>query len=275
MAEESDSAGADLELDHVIKEFGSFTAVDGISLTIPSGSFFALLGPSGCGKTTTLRMVAGLETPTAGRIRIGGEDVTHTRAYQRPVNTVFQSYALFPHLTVVENVAFGLNRRRVAGATGARGGGARPGRDASPRRAQAVPAVRRPAATRGAGPGDRQQPRGAAARRAAGRARPEAPQADAGRAEEDPGRGRSHLRARHPRPGGGHDHGRHGRGDERGADRADGLAGRPVRAATHGLRGELPRPVQPAARHGRGARRARCSAWTSTAGTCGCPPHAR
>jgi spermidine/putrescine transport system ATP-binding protein len=113
MAEASDSAGADLELDRVAKEFGSFTAVDGISLTIPSGSFFALLGPSGCGKTTTLRMVAGLERPTAGRIRIGGRDVTDTRAYQRPVNTVFQSYALFPHLTVVENVAFGLHRRRV------------------------------------------------------------------------------------------------------------------------------------------------------------------
>ena len=77
-----------------------------------SGSFFALLGPSGCGKTTMLRMVAGLETPTAGRVLIGGRDVTATKAHQRPVNTVFQSYALFPHLDVAENVAFGLRRRR-------------------------------------------------------------------------------------------------------------------------------------------------------------------
>ena len=108
------SSGADLELERVTKEFGSFTAVDDLSLTIPSGSFTALLGPSGCGKTTTLRMVAGLERPTAGRILIGGQDVTGTRAHQRPVNTVFQSYALFPHLSVLENVAFGLRRTRAA-----------------------------------------------------------------------------------------------------------------------------------------------------------------
>jgi spermidine/putrescine transport system ATP-binding protein len=106
-------SGADLVLDRVSKEFGAFTAVDDLSLTVPSGSFFALLGPSGCGKTTTLRMVAGLEHPTRGRILIGGDDVTSTRAHQRPVNTVFQSYALFPHLDVLENVAFGLRRKRV------------------------------------------------------------------------------------------------------------------------------------------------------------------
>ena len=110
------SAGADLELVRVTKDFGGVTAVDDLSPTIPSGSFFALLGPSGCGKTTTLRMVAGLEAPTAGSILIGGRDVTDTRAHQRPVNTVFQSYALFPHLTVMENVAFGLRRRGVSGA---------------------------------------------------------------------------------------------------------------------------------------------------------------
>ncbi|KQR11080.1 ABC transporter ATP-binding protein [Cellulomonas sp. Leaf334] len=113
--------GAALELEGVTKAFGQFVAVDDLALTIPSGSFFALLGPSGCGKTTTLRMVAGLEQPTAGTIRLGGQDVTGTRAHQRPVNTVFQSYALFPHLTVGQNVAFGLKRsgardvaRRVA-----------------------------------------------------------------------------------------------------------------------------------------------------------------
>ncbi len=103
--------GRDLELRQVTKRFGDFVAVDDLSLTIPSGSFFALLGPSGCGKTTTLRMVAGLEHPTSGQVLIGGDDVTATRAHQRPVNTVFQSYALFPHLDVTENVAFGLRRK--------------------------------------------------------------------------------------------------------------------------------------------------------------------
>ena len=82
----------------------------------PAGSFFALLGPSGCGKTTTLRLVAGLEDPTAGRILIGGTDVTDQKPYRRPVNTVFQSYALFPHMTVLENVAFGLRRRKIGDA---------------------------------------------------------------------------------------------------------------------------------------------------------------
>src|SRR6188472_4052982 len=109
MAEES--GGRDLRLEHVTKRFGSFTAVDDLSLTIPSGSFFALLGPSGCGKTTTLRMVAGLEEPTEGTIHIGDRDVTDAKPYKRPVNTVFQSYALFPHLDIFENVAFGLRRR--------------------------------------------------------------------------------------------------------------------------------------------------------------------
>ena len=112
-----DRAGAagpsDLRIVGVTKRFGAFTAVDDLTLTVPAGSFFALLGPSGCGKTTTLRMVAGLEKPTDGRILLGDDDVTDLRPYQRPVNTVFQSYALFPHLTITENVAFGLRRRGV------------------------------------------------------------------------------------------------------------------------------------------------------------------
>ncbi|MDQ4052641.1 MAG: ABC transporter ATP-binding protein [Actinomycetota bacterium] len=105
--------GRDLRLEGLTKRFGDFVAVDDLTLTVPEGSFFALLGPSGCGKTTTLRMVAGLEDPTAGRVLIGDEDVTYLRPYKRPVNTVFQSYALFPHLTIFENVAFGLRRRGV------------------------------------------------------------------------------------------------------------------------------------------------------------------
>ena len=109
-------SGADLELVGITKRFPGFTAIEGLNLTIPAGSFFALLGPSGCGKTTTLRLVAGLEDATAGKILIGGKDVTNTKPYQRPVNTVFQSYALFPHMTILENVAFGLKRRRIADA---------------------------------------------------------------------------------------------------------------------------------------------------------------
>ena len=108
--------GADLELSGIRKEFPGFLAIDDLDLVIPAGSFFALLGPSGCGKTTTLRIVAGLEPPTRGRVLIGGNDVTHLKAYRRPVNTVFQSYALFPHLSVLQNVAFGLKRRHMSGA---------------------------------------------------------------------------------------------------------------------------------------------------------------
>ncbi|HEX5595787.1 MAG TPA: ABC transporter ATP-binding protein [Micromonosporaceae bacterium] len=103
----------DLRLANVTKRFGIFTAVDDLSLTVPQGSFFALLGASGCGKTTTLRMVAGLEEPTTGQVLLGDQDITRLRPYQRPVNTVFQSYALFPHLNIFENVAFGLRRRGV------------------------------------------------------------------------------------------------------------------------------------------------------------------
>jgi spermidine/putrescine transport system ATP-binding protein len=101
-----------LALRQLAKHFGAFHAVRNLDLDVPRGSFFALLGPSGCGKTTTLRMVAGLESPSSGSITLAGEDITHTKPYQRPVNTVFQSYALFPHLDIYENVAFGLRRRK-------------------------------------------------------------------------------------------------------------------------------------------------------------------
>jgi len=107
------SSGADLELVGIEKRFPGFTAVENLDLTIPAGSFFALLGPSGCGKTTTLRLVAGLEDPTQGKILIGGKDVSGLKPHKRPVNTVFQSYALFPHMTILENVAFGLRRRKI------------------------------------------------------------------------------------------------------------------------------------------------------------------
>ncbi|MGN9808078.1 ABC transporter ATP-binding protein [Micromonospora sp. BQ11] len=108
-----DAPAGDLRLADLTKRFGVFTAVDDLSLTIPQGSFFALLGASGCGKTTTLRMIAGLEEPTSGQVLLGDRDIARLRPYKRPVNTVFQSYALFPHLNIFENVAFGLRRRGI------------------------------------------------------------------------------------------------------------------------------------------------------------------
>src|SRR3982075_1545565 len=99
-----------LRIDAVVKKFGVFRAVDRLSLDIRAGEFFALLGPSGCGKTTLLRMLAGFETPDEGRILLDGKDIAQVLPHQRPVNMMFQNYALFPHLTVRDNIAFGLKR---------------------------------------------------------------------------------------------------------------------------------------------------------------------
>ncbi|WP_411101646.1 ABC transporter ATP-binding protein [Streptomyces sp. cmx-4-9] len=107
------TAGGDVRLAGISKHYGTFTAVHPLDLTIPQGSFFALLGASGCGKTTTLRMIAGLEEPSTGTVHLGDREVTDLPPYKRPVNTVFQSYALFPHLNIYENVAFGLRRRGI------------------------------------------------------------------------------------------------------------------------------------------------------------------
>src|SRR6202012_5282021 len=106
-------AGADVRLTAVSRHWGTATALDSISLHVRAGSFTVLLGPSGCGKTTCLRIVAGLETASAGRVEIGGRDVTRLPPAERGVAMVFQSYALFPHLTVAENIVFGLKARRV------------------------------------------------------------------------------------------------------------------------------------------------------------------
>ena len=99
-----------LRIDAVVKKFGAFRAVDGLSLDIRAGEFFALLGPSGCGKTTLLRMLAGFETPDEGRILLDGKDIAQVLPHERPVNMMFQNYALFPHLNVRDNIAFGLKR---------------------------------------------------------------------------------------------------------------------------------------------------------------------
>src|SRR5512145_1230470 len=107
-------SNTDVELQNITKRFGDFIAVDDVSLDIKDGEFFSLLGPSGCGKTTCLRMIAGFELPSEGEIKIRGKSMGDTPPYKRPVNTVFQNYALFPHMTVFENVAFGLEMQKVS-----------------------------------------------------------------------------------------------------------------------------------------------------------------
>jgi spermidine/putrescine transport system ATP-binding protein len=110
---DGESTTAAISLEHVVKRYGGHDAVSDVSLSIGDGEFFSLLGPSGCGKTTTLRMVAGFVTPDAGRVVLNGRDVTGVPANRRPVNMVFQQYALFPHMSVYDNVAFGLSVKRV------------------------------------------------------------------------------------------------------------------------------------------------------------------
>ena len=198
-----------------------------------AGEFFAMLGPSGSGKTTCLRLIAGFDQPTSGHIEIFGETAEGVPPYRRNVNTVFQDYALFPHMNVLDNVAYGLMVKGVAKAerhaTGARGAGARQARRHGG--AAAGAAFRRAAAARGARARAGQPPEGAASRRAARRARPEAPRADAGGAEGAAAAARHHLRLRHPRPGRGAVDGRP-RGDlQRGPARAGRHAARRLRAA--------------------------------------------
>ena len=105
---------ADVRLDGISKRFGEVTAVDDVTLDVAPGEFFTMLGPSGSGKTTTLRLIAGFERPDAGRIELGGADVTRVAPYARDVNTVFQDYALFPHMNVADNVAYGLRIKRIS-----------------------------------------------------------------------------------------------------------------------------------------------------------------
>jgi spermidine/putrescine transport system ATP-binding protein len=121
-----DASNPMIELHGVTKRFGGFTAVDQVSLTVKTGEFITLLGPSGCGKTTLLRLLAGFEMPDEGSVLLDGEDVSHVPPYRRSVNQVFQSYALFPHLTVRDNVGFGLRMQQI------------PAKEAAPRIAEAL-----------------------------------------------------------------------------------------------------------------------------------------
>ena len=223
----------DVRLERVTKAFGDAVAVDDLSLDISEGEFFSMLGPSGCGKTTTLRMIGGFEDPSRGTVYLGGRDVTDLPSYKRDVNTVFQSYALFPHLDVFENVAFGLRRKKVPKDEVKVAGGRRAssGRDVGVRDPQAGADVRGPAAARGPRTSPGQPAQGAPARRAARRPGPQAAQADAAGAEADPAGGRDHLHLRHARPGGGDDDVRPPRGDAARSDRADGWSRGGLRAS--------------------------------------------
>ena len=207
-AAERQHAAADVRIENVTKRFDAVVAVDDLSLEIARGSFFAMLGPSGCGKTTTLRMIAGFEQPDEGRILLRGEDVTHVPPNRRAVNMVFQHYALFPHMSIAENVALRPQAEEdLAGRAEPADRRDPPGRRAGgAREAQACTAFGRPAAARRprARPGE---PAGRPApRRAARRTRREAPQANSARAETRADRARHDLRLRDARPGGGDRH---------------------------------------------------------------------
>ena len=213
-----------IRIENVTKKFGDFVAVNDVSLNIYRGELFSLLGGSGCGKTTLLRMLAGFENPTSGKIYIDGVDMAGIPPYDRPTNMMFQSYALFPHMTVEQNVAL----RPEAGQVSAK----RRSSSASSQMLDMVQltpfAKRKPHQLSG---GQRQRvalarcagqaAEAAAARRAARRARQEAARGDAVRAHEHPGQARHHLHRRDPRPGRGddplHPHRRH----ECRPDRAD------------------------------------------------------
>ena len=256
-------ASADVRLEVLRKVFGDVVAVDDISLEIHEGEFFSLLGPSGCGKTTTLRMIGGFELPTSGRILLRGQDITHAPPEKRPVNMVFQSYALFPHLNVFENVAFGLRRRHTEKAEITRRVGAA-------LELVHLPdfATRKPDQLSGG-----QQQRVALARALVceptvllldeplGALDLKLRTAAPGRAQAHPARGGDHVRVRDPRPGGGAGAVRPDRGDGQGAGRAARDAGGALRRAADAVRGRVHRHLEPAARHG-GAR------WTATRPWC-------
>ena len=227
-----------------------------VDLRIAEGEFFSLLGPSGCGKTTTLRMIAGFEEPTSGQILLHGRDMVGVPPFRRDVNMVFQQYALFPHMDVFENVAFGLRRKKVD--KDEIGGGWprrwpwsswRAGRSASRASCRAASSSGSP------WPGPWSTGHGPCCWTSRWRPRPQAAPGHAAGAETDPARGRDHLRVRHPRPGGGPDHVRPAGGDERRPDRAARQPARAVRAPGDPVRGQLHRdlehPHRPAGAQGR------------------------
>ena len=238
--------GGAIRLHQLAKSFDGYPAVNGIDLDIPAGQFYSLLGASGCGKTTTLRMIAGFEKPDSGRIELDGRDVAGDPPHRRPVNTVFQTYALFPFMSVWENVAFGLKyqkasreetRQRVDEALELV-------RMGSFAKRQPRTALRRSAAAGGAGPRAGPAAERVTARRAAGRAGRQAAQAASARTAGHAARGRHHLRLRHARSGrGAHDE-RPDRRARGGPRRADRTAPGDLLGAGHHLRRRIPRGGQ-------------------------------
>ena len=204
-------------LDHVSKRFDDVAAVDDLTLEVADEEFLVLLGPSGCGKSTALRMIAGLEEPTEGTIPIGDRVVNDVEAKDRDVAMVFQSYALYPHMTVRRNIEFPLRSRKVPAAEREPAGAGR-GREPRARRAarpQARAALRRSAPAGGAGARDRAPPAGLPHGRAAVEPRRQAAGADPRRAGRAAAAARGDVRLRHPRPGRGDDDGAPDRDDER------------------------------------------------------------
>ncbi len=222
---------------------GGALAVNNLNLDIKDGEFVCLVGPSGCGKTTALRMIAGLEEITSGEVRIGDRVVNNLPPRDRDIAMVFQSYALYPHMSVRDNMAFGLQLRKTPKAEIDKAvdrGSAHPRSRALPR-PQAGPAVRRPAATRRTRTRDRSRARGVPDGRAALEPRREVacPDARRDRAHAHPPRGHDDLR--HARPGRGDDHGRPHRGDQRGRAAAGGQSEGAVRAPSEPVRRRLHR----------------------------------
>ena len=237
-----------LTLTGVQKPFpGGIVAVEDFNLDAERGEFVSFLGPSGCGKTTTLRMIAGFEKPTAGTIVVDGTDITYRAPNQRNVGMVFQSYALFPNMTVADNIGFGLKvrKRPKAEITQARRRAARAHPPRGPGRPLPVPDVGRPAAARRPRPGARDRAAGPAPRRAAVGARRQDPDRPAQGDPGHPAPARDHDGLRHPRPGGGALAVRPGRGHERRPDRADRHAVRDLQLPDHGVRGLVRRDAQP------------------------------
>ena len=232
------------------KRFGAVTVLDGVDLAVARCEIVSLLGPSGCGKTTLLRIIAGLLPPDRGTVRLDGEDITAKPPHRRDVGVVFQNYALFPHLTVAENVAFGLEARRVARAEIAKTVphllalvhlaelADRSIKLLSGGQQQRV-AVARALAV---------QAQAHAVRRAVLRPRPQATRDHADRAQAPAARGRRHRDLRHPRSGRGADHVGSGGGHEPGHDRAAGRAGEHLPSAGDAVRARLRRALDPALR---------------------------